>query len=707
MLAANGFFDNISSNDIFRLGKDMVKENSIMISTKDIRNVSLLGHGGDGKTALVESMLYLTKSIDRLGKAADGNTVSDYDPEEIKRQFSISATVLPVEFGGAKLNILDTPGFFDFVGEVFQALRVSESGLVVLTAKSGIGVGTEKAWKYLSDRKLPRLFYISKLDEEHADFYSVLDALRDMFGISVVPVVIPVLEGDKAVGVYDLVTGKAYRTSGTKTEEISVPASMSDTIAKYADILSESVAETSEEFMEKYFGGEAFTPEELKEGIKAGVRSLSIAPVFCGSAMTGLGTELLLRGLTDYAPSPLDVDNPEIPVDPDGPTVAFVYKTVSDQYGRFSYFKVMSGKVTPDTTLLNTRTESTEKISHIYVSRGKKNTEVNEIICGDIGNVSKLTDTKTNDTLCDPKFPVTLRSVQYPKPVYSMAISPKVKGQDEKISSGLTRMNEEDLTFTLENNSETKQLVLSGAGDIHLAVLCSRLKTRFGVDVELTAPRIAYREKIRKKVKVQGRHKKQSGGHGQFGDVWIEFEPGEEEDLVFEEKIFGGAVPKNFFPAVEKGLRESIQRGVLAGYPIVNLKATLVDGSYHPVDSSEMAFKTAASLAYKAGLPQASPVLLEPIGLLKVTVPETNTGDIMGDLNKRGGRVLGMNPAEPGWQTIEAEIPMGSMTSYAIDLRSMSQGRGSFEFEFVRYEEASPMTQQKVIEEYKASQTED
>ncbi|MBR2520586.1 MAG: elongation factor G [Oscillospiraceae bacterium] len=678
-----------------------------MITTKDIRNISLLGHGGDGKSALAESMLYLTKAIDRLGKAADGTTASDYDPEEIKRQFSISSTLLPVEYGGAKLNILDTPGFFDFVGEVFQSLRVSESGVIVLTAKSGIGVGTEKAWKYLSERKLPRFAYVSKIDEEHADYMAVLESMRSTFGITVVPVVIPVVDGGKVTGVFDLVTGKAYTTNGLKTEEIPLPDSMADTVAHCTDMLSECVAEASEELMDKYFGGEPFTPEEMVAGIKAGVLSMSMTPVFCGSAVTGMGTELLMRGLADYAPSPLDAADPEIPVDPDGPTAAFVFKSLSDQYGRFSFFKVMRGKVATDMTLLNTRSEGTEKLSHIYFARGKKNTEVPEIICGDIGCVSKLSDTKTNDTLCDPKAPVTLKATEYNRPCYSMAIAPKVKGQDEKISSGLTRMNEEDLTFTVVNNSETKQLVLSGAGDIHLAVLCSRLKSRFGVDVELSSPRIAYREKIRKKVKVQGRHKKQSGGHGQFGDVWIEFEPGEEEDLVFEEKIFGGAVPKNYFPAVEKGLRDCIQKGVLAGYPVVNLKATLVDGSYHPVDSSEMAFKTAASLAYKAGLPQASPVLLEPIGALKVTVPDNYTGDIMGDLNKRGGRVLGMNPGEGGQQIIEAEVPMGGMSTYAIDLRSMTQGRGSFEFDFVRYEEASPMTQQKVIEEYKASQQDD
>jgi elongation factor G len=499
--------------------------------------------------------------------------------------------------------------------------------------------------------------------------------------------------------------------SGTKTEEIPIPAAMDARVEEMYALLSENVAETSEELMEKFFSGEVFTPEELKAGIKVGVASLSLAPVFCGSALTGLGTEALLRGVIDYVPSPVESpaekgvapDGKELDVahDPNGPAALFVFKTLSDQYGKFSFFKVISGKASSDTTLVNARTGASEKLGRLQLVKGKTKTETPELLCGDIGAVAKLTATHTGDTLCAPARVVALPALPLPNTCYSMAISPKIKGGEEKIASGLGRMSEEDLTFTMVQNAETKQMVVSGLGDIHIDVLCSRLKNRFGVEVELAPPRVPYREKIRKKVKVEGKHKKQSGGHGQFGHVWIEFEPGDTEDLVFEEKIFGGSVPKNFHPAVEKGLRDRIGHGVLAGYPVVFLKATLVDGSYHDVDSSEMAFKTAAGLAYKNGLPLANPVLLEPVGVLKVYIPDQYMGDIIGDLNKRRGRVMGMNPGEDKQQIVEAEVPMAEMTSYAIDLRSMTQGRGSFTLAFQRYEEAPMNVQQKVIEETK------
>ncbi|MGI5971969.1 MAG: elongation factor G [Oscillospiraceae bacterium] len=675
-------------------------------TTQDIRNICVLGHGGDGKTSLVESMLFLTKGTDRLGKVTDGNTVSDSDPEEIKRQISISASMAPITHKSWRLNVIDTPGYFDFAGEVMQALRVCESGLVVCTAKNGISVGTEKSWKYLSARKLPKLLYISKIDEEHADFYKTFSDLRERFGVSVCPVVIPIVEGDKVSGIVNLIEKKAYKADGGKVTEIPVPASMDDRIAEYSEMLKENIAETSEEMMEKFFGGEDFTLEEMKNGVRAGVRDLSLVPVFCGSAFSGLGTEELLTGIGDFAPNPLEgkaevTEAGELKAEPDGPACLFVFKTVSDQYGKFSYFKVVAGKATPDMALTNARTGSGEKLGRLYSMKGKKSEEVREVICGDIAAAAKMAEVKTGDTLCDSKRVVKLAPVEIAEPCYSMAIAPKTKGQEDKVATGLSRLAEEDLSFTYQQNAETRQMVVSGAGDIHLDVICSKLKNRFGVEVELTPARVPYREKIRKKVRVQGRHKKQSGGHGQFGDVWIEFEPGEQEDLDFSESIFGGSVPKNFFPAVEKGLRESMAHGVLAGYPVVNLKATLVDGSYHPVDSSEMAFKTAASLAYKAGLTQANPVLLEPVGLLKVTVPDAYTGDIMGDLSKRRGRPLGMTPDEDGNQVIEAEVPMGEMSSYAIDLRSMTQSRGSFTFKFIRYEEAPATVQQKAIEEAK------
>ncbi len=686
-------------------------------STAKIRNVCLLGHGGDGKTSLAESMLFLTKGTDRLGMVADGNTVSDFDPEEIRRKISISTSALPVEYGDFKINAFDTPGYFDFAGEIVQSLRVCDTSIIICTAKSGIGVGTEKSWKYVLQYQMPRMFYVSKIDEENADFYKVFESLRETFGISVCPVVVPIVEGEKTTGIINIVTRKAYKADGGKISEIPIPSGMQAKVDELYGILAENVAETSEELMDKFFGGEEFTTEELTEGIKAGMLGQSLVPVFCGSAMTGLGTEELLSGIANFAPSPIDVKpekgtdasgkEVEIKIDPDGPAIGFVFKTLSDQYGKFSFFKVISGKITADMTLTNARSGGNEKLGHIFVVRGKNRTEVKEIVCGDIGAVAKLADTKTGDTLCAAGNVVSLKGIDYAEPCYSLSVFPKVKGGEEKIATGLARMSEEDLTFAFVNNAETRQMVLSGAGDIHIDVLCSRLKSKFGVEVDVEAPRVPYREKIRKKVFVEGKHKKQSGGHGQYGHVKIEFEPGETEDLIFEEKIFGGSVPKNFHPAVEKGLRDSISRGVLAGYPVVNLKATLVDGSYHDVDSSEMAFKLAASLAYKAGLPQANPVLLEPIGSLKVFIPDSYMGDIIGDLNKRRGRVMGMNPGEDGQQIVEAEVPMAEMHSYAIDLRSMTQGRGTFTFKFERYEESPPNVQQKVIEETKHLQAEE
>lgn len=679
-------------------------------SIENIRNICLLGHGGNGKTSLAESMLYLKGATDRLGKVADGNTMGDYDPEEIRRKITISLATLHVEHEKHKINILDTPGYFDFAGEVAEALRVADSGIIVCAAKGGVSVGTEKAWNALEDANKPRFFYISKVDEENGDYEAVYEALREKFGSSVCPCIAPIKDASGDVtGIYDLIVRKAFTVQKGKRVEIPVPEDMKDEIEHLSTAVYESVAETSEEAMDKYFSGEEFTVEEVIQGLRIGVKEKSLFPVFCGSAIHGIGTEAILDAIVRLLPSPKEGQH-EIPVDGDteiapdsaSPACAIAYKTLSDQYGKFTFFKVVSGKITSDMTLLNPRTGTTEKMGHIFVMQGKKSIEVKEISCGDIGAVAKLSDTKTGDTLCDPKHPITLKGIDFLPPCYSMAISPKIKGQEDKIAAGLTKLAEEDLTFTVVNNAETRQMVLSGAGDIHLDVLCSKLKLKFGVEVELSPARVPYREKVRKKVKVQGRHKKQSGGHGQFGDVWIEFAPGDTEELTFEEKIFGGSVPKNFHPAVEKGLRDCIQEGVLAGYPVVFLKATLVDGSYHDVDSSEMAFKLAATLAYKAGLPQANPVILEPIGSLKVTIPDSYMGDIIGDLNKRRGRVMGMNPGPSGTQIVEAEVPMAEMSSYAIDLRSMTQGRGLFVSDFARYEEAPANIQVKVIEEAKA-----
>ena len=669
-------------------------------ASKDIRNIALLGHGGNGKTSLAESILFLTGVTDRLGSTAAGNSVSDYDQEEIRRQISISASTMYTEYQKTKINIIDTPGYFDFAGEVAQALRVADIGIICVSAKDGLNVGAEKAWKALTDAGVPRAIYISKVDEEHADFYKAFEQLREKFGPSLSPMSAPIMSGTKVTGLVDILARKAYKYEGKNRSEIPMPADMADRVEEMYSEIAENAAGTSEELMDKYLETMELSAEEIYGALGTGIADCEITPVFCGSAATGLGTVVLLDAVKNFFPYPREGGKL---VDAAGPAKAIVYKTISDQFGKFSLFKVISGKVTPDMTLVNARSGAQEKLGHIYYMQGKKNVEVQEIGCGDIGAVSKLSDTKTGDTLCDGKAVEAAPGIEYAVPCYSMAIAPKTKGQEDKVAQGLARLGEEDRSFTITNNAETKQMVIAGAGDIHLDVLCSKLKNKFGVEVELSPAKVPYREKIRKPLKAHGRHKKQSGGHGQFGDVWIEFEPqDEQEDMIFAENVFGGSVPKNFFPAVEKGLRECCQKGVLAGYPMVFLKATLYDGSYHPVDSSEMAFKTAASLAYKE-LVNASPVILEPIGLLKVTIPDANMGDIMSDISsKRRGTVMGMN-AEGGMQTVEAEVPMAEMSSYAIDLRSMTQGRGSFTLEFSRYSEAPAAVQQKIIDEAKAN----
>ncbi len=665
------------------------------METKNIRNICLLGHGNSGKTSLAESMLFVTGAIDRLGKVSDGNTVCDYDAEEIKRQITISTSVAPVNYGGCKVNVLDCPGYFDFAGEVLYAIRAVEAGVILCTAKDGISVGAERCWKYLKAANVPAIFCISKCDEEHGDYFAVLDALREKYGSIVCPVTIPSSDGKAVI---DLVHNTAYQTSGGKTVKVDVPAADAGRVSSLRDELMEAAAGATEELMEKFFETMELDEADIIEGIKAGLKDGSVVPVFASAAMQNLGTEAMLQGIVDYVPSPDQTEG----IDPSAPTLAFVFKTVSDQFGKYSFIKVLQGTVTSDLSLRNVRASSTDKLGRLYTACGKKTTETKDACCGDIVAVGKM-DWKTGDTVCDPKNEKELPPVELPEPCYSMAISPKTKGQDDKVAAGLARLNEEDVSFSLVSNAETHQMVISGAGDIQVDVLCAKLKSRFGVDTELKPARVAYREKIKGKVEAHGRHKKQSGGSGQFGDVWIRFEPQEEQDdMIFAEEVFGGSVPKNFFPSVEKGLRNAVQKGVLAGYPLVGLKATLYDGSYHPVDSNDMAFQTAARLAYQDGIPKAKPTILEPIGLLKVTIPDANLGDIMSDISsKRRGTVLGMN-AEDGMQTVEAEVPMAEMSSYTIDLRSMTQGRGSFSCKFIRYEEAPGNVQQKVIEEAKA-----
>ena len=687
-----------------------------MYTANAIRNICLLGHSGSGKTALAESLLYMTGVIDRIGKNADGNTVCDYDPEEIRRHISISAAVVPLEYKNIKINLLDTPGGFDFSGAVIEALRAADAAILVVSAKDGITVGFEKAWKYCEDRNMPRFIYISKVDEENSDYNATFNALRERYGNKVAPVVVPIWDDQKKVtGIIDVLNKRAYEMKNLKRVEIAVPDGKGAVIEEFNDALKESVAETSEEFMDKFFGGEDFTYAEMIKGMHQGVIDHTLYPVLCGSGVTCLGSLMLMDHIADLLPNPVegnyhkattaDGKTEEFVVSPRGVPSAFVFKTVSDQYGKYSYIKVLSGEITSDSTLVNARTGETEKLGRLYAVCGKKYTEVKALSCGDIGAIGKMDKVRTGDTLCDPRKVVSLKGLPYAPACYSMAISPKTKGQEDKVAAGLNRLNEEDPSFCLYSNPETKQMVISGAGDQQLDVLVSKLKSRFGVEAVLSPAKVAYRERIKKKVEAHGRHKKQTGGSGQFGDVWIRFEPQEEQDeLIFGEEVFGGSVPRNFYPAVEKGIQEAVQKGPLAGYPMVNLKAVLYDGSYHPVDSNEMAFKLAAILAFKEAMPNAMPTLLEPIGALAVTIPDSYMGDVIGDLNKRRGRVMGMNPDADGNTVVEAEVPMAEMSSYAIDLRAMTQARGSFTLEFVRYEEVPKQNQAKIIADAKADE---
>ena len=687
-----------------------------MYTANAIRNICLLGHSGSGKTALAESLLYMTGVIDRIGKNADGNTVCDYDPEEIRRNISISTALVPLEYKNTKINVLDTPGGFDFSGAVMEALRAADAAILVCSAKDGITVGFEKAWKYCEERNMPRFVYISKVDEENSDYNATFNALRERYGNKIAPVVVPIWDNQKKVtGIIDVLNKRAFEMQSLKRVEIEIPEGKSAVIEEFNDALKESVAETSDEFMDKFFGGEDFTYAEMIKGLHTGVLDHTLYPVLCGSGVNCLGSLMLMDHIVDLLPNPVegnyhkattaDGKTEEFVVSPGGVPSAFVFKTVSDQYGKYSYIKILSGEITSDTTLVNARTGETEKLGRLYSVCGKKYSEVKMLACGDIGAIGKMDKVKTGDTLCDPRKVVSLKGIPYAPACYSMAIVPKTKGQEDKVAAGLNRLKEEDPSFCLVNNAETKQLVISGAGDQQLDVLVSKLKSRFGVDAVLTPAKVAYREKIKAKVEAHGRHKKQTGGSGQFGDVWVRFEPQEEQDdLIFAEEVFGGSVPRNFYPAVEKGIQEAVQKGPLAGYPMVNLKATLYDGSYHPVDSNEMAFKLAAILAFKEAMPKANPTLLEPIGALAVTVPDSYVGDVMGDLSKRRGRPMGMNPDHDGNTVIEAEVPMAEMSSYAIDLRAMTQARGSFTMEFVRYEEVPKNNQAKIIADAKADE---
>lgn len=677
-----------------------------------IRNIALTGHSDSGKTSLAEALLFKAGASDRLGKTSEGNTICDFNPEEIKRKVSVCTAVAPFAWGSTKINLIDTPGLFDFAGEAAQGVRAAESLLIAVSGKSGVDVGTEKAYKMAKDLSKATLFFVSKLDVEHSDFYKVFEELKSTFGPSVCPIVVPYVEDQQVKCYINLIDMKAY-TYDDKGEahEVDMP-DFGHRLDGLTAAVSEAVAETDESLFEKYFSGEKFTRDEIIRGVHTGVTNGSISPVLCGCSTNLQGIDMLLDCIVDLLPSPwekgaevaVDAEGEpvEVPCTDEAPLAAYVFKTIADPFvGKLSYVKVISGKLAADSAPINSRTGQPERLGKIIYIRGKKQEDTAYITAGDIGAVTKLAATETGDALCDPKKVLSFDPIHFPHPCLTMAIKAEAKGDEAKIASALQRLMEEDPTLAYENNAETHQQLISGLGEQHLDVLVSKLKNKFGVSVSLEVPRVAYRETIRKKVKVQGKHKKQSGGHGQFGDVWVEFEPTVGDDLVFEEKVFGGAVPKSFFPAVEKGLQDCVKHGVLAGYPVVGLKATLVDGSYHPVDSSEMSFKMAASLAYKAGMPQASPVLLEPIGNLKVYVPDSNTGDIIGDLNKRRGRVLGMNPANDGLQEIEADVPMSEMSDFATAIRSMTQGRGYFTLEFARYEQLPSNLEAKVIEEAK------
>ena len=681
-------------------------------SCENIKNVALAGHSGAGKTSLTEAMLFLAGVTDRLGKVADGNTVCDYDAEDIKRKASVSTSVAPFVWKEKKINAIDTPGLFDFAGGVYEGMRACKSVLIPISGRSGLSVGAEKAYEMAEKYKKAKMIFINKLDRESADYYKVLEQLKAAFGPSICPIVAPIMEDHKVKCYVDLIEQEAFSYDAKgKPQKVEMP-DLGHRMEGLIAAISEAVAETDEDLFEKYFSGEAFTREELLDGIYKGTLNGTITPLLCGSATTLEGVDCLMNYIARLLPSAKDGANEtaetadgdlvEVSCDIDAPVSAFVFKSIADPFiGKLSFVKVVSGVLKNDSQLVNARTGQPEKMGKLVYIRGKKQEDTSSIPAGDIGVITKLTDTRTGDSLCDPKRVLAFEGIEFPIACMSMAIKVAKQGDEAKAAQGLQRLREEDPVLHFETNHETHQQILSGLGDQHLDCAVSKLKAMFGVDVTLEKPIVAYRETIRKKVEAPGRYKKQTGGHGQFGDVKIIFEPCDSEELVFEEQVFGGAVPKSFFPAVEKGLQDCVKHGVLAGYPVVGLKATLIDGSYHPVDSSEMSFKLAAGLAYKAGLPQASPALLEPIGSLKVLVPDSYTGDIMGDINKRRGRVLGMNPVGR-LQEIEAEVPSSEMADFTSVLRSVTQGRGSFTFEFVRYEQLPSNLEAAVIEQAKA-----
>ena len=679
--------------------------------TNKLRNLALVGHSGAGKTSLTESLLYFTKAINRVGKVADGNTVSDYEKQEIKRKISIQTSIIPVEYKDYKVNFIDAPGFFDFEGEVLNALRASESALFVIDGENGIEVGTEKYWKYTENISLPRIIFVNKLDKENAKFNQVVSDLHIDFSKKIIPLTLTLGEGENFEGLIDVIDKKAFKYVDGKVEEVEIPEIRVEEVNAVYEEIQEVVAESDDELMDKYFSGESFTEEEFKEGFRKAIINGNAVPLVAGSLEKNIGLDLLMDVITKYMPSPdhkaanigfrVTDDYEEFEVSEDSPFSAVVFKTIADPFlGKISIFKVLSGAIKKDQNFYDISKDKELKASNIFYLRGKEQYKTEKIVAGDIGAFSKQDILQTGDSLCTKESPIEYKKIKYPRPVLYYAIEAESKNDEDKISAALKKLSEEDPTFEDRRDAETHQEVLAGLGNVQLEVLMDKLKENYSVNTKIVDLKIPYRETIKGKSDVQGKHKKQSGGAGQYGDVFIRFEPCDEE-FVFDEEVFGGAVPKNYFPAVEKGLRDSMDEGPLAGYKVVGIKATLYDGSYHPVDSNEQAFKSAARLAFKKGIVEAKPILLEPIMKLEIKVDEKYMGDVMGDMNKRRGKILGMEPQEDGSQIISALAPESEVLKYSIDLRSMTQARGSFSMEFEKYEEVPKEITEKIIEENK------
>ena len=686
---------------------------------KNIRNIAVLGHGGEGKTTLVEALLYTTGVVDRQGKVENGTATTDYDPEEIRRQISISAALAPLEYKDTKINLVDIPGYFDFAGEMMGPLRVCEGALITVGAVGGLDVGAEKAWAECDKNHAPRMIVVNNMSRENANFEKALQTITNKYGSHIAPIEVPIVEKGQFTGVVCVLENKAFSGEGKTLKEIPVPASLESEVESAREAIMEAAAGADEELMEKYFEEMTLSPEDTMKGLRKGIQDGSVVPVVCCDSLTRVGLGKLLDNIVDLLPSPAGREikgvNPktndeETRVCEDGqPFSAQVFKTLADPFvGKLSLIKVNSGVLTGDMTVSHANAEKNEKPGTIYNMLGKKTTAVPKVVAGDICALAKLGSVATGNTLCDPAKPVRFADIEFPAPCISMAVYAKKAGEEDKIFSGLNRLMEEDPTISIEKNVETTESLINGLGETHIDVVAKKLASKFGVECVLQDPKIPYRETIRKKIDVRGRHKKQSGGHGQFGDVVIEFRPNDDPtnpDFVFEDAVVGGVVPRNFIPAVEKGLRDNIKRGVLAGFPVVGLTAKLHDGSYHPVDSSEMAFKTAARLAFKQ-LDQASPVLLEPIYHVEVMIPDEYMGDIIGDINKRRGRIMGMDQVN-GQQCVTAEVPQSEMFKYATDLRSLTQSRGSFTMRFERYEEVPALDAKKIIDSAKKEEDEE